>query len=93
MSRVIDALIELHTAIGMEYMRDGLKIHLEPDAFYRLSNELVGKSAIAPVAGEGYIKYEIEMRSSMGIFHVIKDVNLDNSRPLSIQSFIWGDQS
>jgi len=73
---VLESLQDLHCALEVCYMHTGLKIHLEPDAFYRLMLEVQGKSQTAPISEGEYNTNELKLATSVGYLVVVKDETL-----------------
>jgi hypothetical protein len=76
---VVDKLMDLHVALELNYMRTGLKIHLEPDAFYRLASEVLGKTPMAPISEELYNKNELVCYTPAGPITIVKDESLGSN--------------
>jgi hypothetical protein len=83
---VIEAIHELHLSIEMAYMRTGMKILLEPDAFYRLQNEISGKLRMQVINKEDYDKDMIKMNTPSGEIIILKDESLGKSSYIPILS-------
>ena len=73
---VIDAIHELHVALEMRYMRSRVEIRLEPDAFYRLQNEVKGKSQTQPISQDDFNRDEMVMNTQSGELTIVKDTTL-----------------
>jgi hypothetical protein len=76
---VIEAINELHLALELSYMRTGMRILLEPDAFYRLQNEINGKLRMQAINKEDYDKDMIKMNTPSGEIIILKDEILGKS--------------
>jgi len=73
---VLESLQDLHCALEACYMRAGLKIHLEPDAFYKLMFEVQGKSQTTPISESEYNTKEFKLAMPAGYLVVVKDETL-----------------
>lgn len=78
-SSVEEAILNLQSALMINYMRTGLKIHLEPDAFYRLMNELAAKDIRSNISKEVYLSHEIRLNGPMGPLTIVKDGTLGDN--------------
>ena len=79
MSKVLEAIMELQLTLDMEYMRTGIKVHLEPDAFFRLSAEIHQKNRMVAITPEQYASTEIKIAGPSGYITVVKDETLGTS--------------
>lgn len=68
--------MDLHVALELTYMRPGLKVCLEPDAFYRLVLELQGKSPTSPISEADFNSSEVRINTAAGLLIVLKDESL-----------------
>lgn len=73
---VLEAINDLQLALEMNYMRSGLSIHLEPDAFYRLGNELLSKDSMTQIPATAYDTFTLNVNGPSGPITIIKDDSL-----------------
>ena len=73
---VLSAILSLHAALEMNYMRTGMAIRLEPDAFYRLTLELKGKDKFNPISEEIKKLGKISINTPAGPLDIFKDESL-----------------
>ena len=71
--------MKLQATLEMQYMRTGLKIGLEPDAFFRLANELLQKSPMTPISPQQFNTTEIKLAGPSGYITIAKDESLGKS--------------
>lgn len=79
MSKVLEAIMKLQFTLDMEYMRAGIKVHLEPDAFFKLSAEIHQKNQMAAITPEQHASTEIKIAGPSGYITVVKDKTLGTS--------------
>jgi hypothetical protein len=72
----LESLQDFHCALEICYLRTGLKIHLEPDAFYKLMLEVQDKSQTAPISEREYNTKEFKLATPAGYLVVVKDETL-----------------
>lgn len=73
------AINELAMALMVNYMRSGMKIHLEPDAYYRFLSELKGKSPHANITTEEYKFTSVKVSTPAGYIEIVKDESLGSN--------------
>lgn len=76
---VLQSIENMALSFEMNYMRHGISISLEPDAFYRLMLELKGGEARDPVSQEMFSKTEFTVNTSAGPISIKKDASLGTS--------------
>jgi hypothetical protein len=73
----LEALNELHLAMELNYGRGGMSISLEPDAFFRVINEISEKQLVGLVHEQVLNLTEMTVYTAMGPILVKKDESLD----------------
>jgi len=73
---VEEAITNLHVCLEMSYMRTGMKIFLEPDAFNRFWLELNGMNASGTIPAEDKNINIIKLATPVGYLIIEKDATL-----------------
>lgn len=76
MSRVVEAIHNLQIVLEKEYLRHGMEIHLEPNAFYRFQNELNHKKAEDSISLGELLSQYIVLTGPAGYIKIVRNDTL-----------------